>query len=462
LFLGGLGVQAATVVFLTLTQLYVVVHLQIPAAEFAKGVLGLRYALIAVGVLLASPLGTRYGTAWLLRRALVATASCLLLMALGTYDAVRWGAALGSASSSVGMVAVNALLQTAARGDGGLRARLNANYRLLAACAGIVLPMLTTHVLQAALPEYGYQLAFVLVAMLCLASAAMLGAFADQLLPGKLALEQARRERAAEEREEGGTAMANGSGAHAAGARNPEPAASAEGLAASAEGLAAMLLGPFVAVARNRQALLTLVQLLALQVPTQVFGSFKGSLLRQLGATQSFQGMHASVASALALGSILLTQRMVQRMPARRAYQVASLVNAVCFIGMGLLANLWPVALAALGSTFCTKSMPITHSMWVSEGVPPGLLTATFATEKVVSCALRAVWSTGLGELSRVVSIEALFIATGVLLFVIALLQLWGEGGGAVKAAFGSWIVSDAGEAREPREQGANGKAKAE
>lgn len=452
LFLGGLGVQAASVVFLTLTQLYVVAHLQIPAAAFAKGVLGLRYALIALGVLLASPLGTRYGTAWLLRRALVATASCLLLMALGTYDAVRWGAALGSASSSVGVVCVNALLQTAAHGDGGLRARLNARYRLLATCAGIVLPMLTTHVLQAAFPEYSYQVAFVLVALLCLAAAAMLGSFADGLLPGNLALEQARREKAAGERE-AGTAMGNGNGAHAAaGAQGPEPAA-------CATGLAAMLLGPFVAVARNRQALLTLVQLLALTVPTQVFGSFKGSLLRQLGATQSFQGMHASVASALALGSIMLTQGMVQRMPAQRAYQIASIVNAVCYIGMGLLGSLWPVALAALGSTFCTKSMPITHSMWVSEGVPPALLTATFATEKVVSCALRAVWSTGLGELSRVVSIEALFIATGVLLFAIALSQLWGGSGGAVKAALGSWVVSDA---RGPRGQGVNGKAKAE
>lgn len=423
--LAGLAVQSASVVFLTLIQLFVVLELQRPAADFAQGVLGLRYAAIAGGVMLASPLGTTYGAAWLLKRSLLVTAASLVTMMLGGFDVLRIAAAVGSASSAVGMVTINALLQAATQGSTQNRARLNAHYRLMAVGTGCVLPTLTTHILLPHLPEAtGYPAAFALVAALCLVAAAALGPEAGALLPGD-------------------HAEAVDDAAAAASALGPGAVPAAVAAPTFVSSLTA-LLHPFAAVGGNAQARRALAKMMLLSLPTHVYGAFKGSLLYSLGGSQAFQGAHNSLSSGLAFGAVFLAQAMVQRMPASRAYALLSLVNSVALVVMGVTDNLHLVAVAALISTFFTKATPLAHSVWMSESVPTYLLTAAFATEKVVNSLVRSLWSTALGELSNHYRLGVLFIGSGLFLAGACVIELARGDKGRLQAGIEKkWVVEE-------------------
>eukprot|EP00730_Choanoeca_flexa_P020178 TRINITY_DN9867_c0_g2_i1.p1 TRINITY_DN9867_c0_g2~~TRINITY_DN9867_c0_g2_i1.p1 ORF type:complete len:422 (+),score=71.69 TRINITY_DN9867_c0_g2_i1:215-1480(+) len=395
LLLAGFAAQLSGTVFSTLTSLYIVNVLEKSPTEFANETFAWRYFGITVGVAVLGPLGSVIGAGITLRLALIATMAVELIMCYIGYDGFRLCVAVGSATTSLAMVQVNALIQTLTRHDNRYQSQLNSEYRLLAAIGAVLFPVFTTNVVVLLIPN-GYWVSFLLAGLICASGSLFLDTAFDTLV----------KETAEDAGGDDG--------------RDDKTNKHDKSTARESKLSLYTFIKPYATIFRNQNAVATMAQIMMLSLPSHVVGTFLSSRYRDVGASQEFQGISLSIAAAGTIPAIFAARWLLRLLGPGPTYTLLAGLNGVFIMSMGLISD--PVSLLGLNlaSTMLSKAGPVSHSVWISRTVEPLLLPAMFAVEKVVGCFLRFLASRLLGYMATVMALADIFIVFGVIGVVIA------------------------------------------
>eukprot|EP00045_Choanoeca_perplexa_P016487 m.223800 g.223800 ORF g.223800 m.223800 type:complete len:418 (-) comp17273_c0_seq20:2311-3564(-) len=392
LLLAGFACQLSGIVFSTLIPLFVVNVLNKTPTEFANGTFAWRYFGITVGVAIFGPLGSIIGAGRTLRLSLFVTLLVELAMGFTDYQGLRICVAVGSASTSLAMVQVNALIQTLGRKNPQFQAKVNAEYRFLAAFGAVVFPAFTTNVIIRLVPS-GYWIAFFLAGSICAVGCLGLETAFDDLVKTTSAASDKANESSTQ----------------------PKSTSSALSLQAWTK--------PYTAILTSPRALSTLFHVLLISLPSHVVGTFISSRFKDVGASQEFQGASMSLAAAVAIPAIFGARVLLRTMSPQAVYALLGGCNGVVITLVGLVTDPYLLASLNMVSFMMSKAGPIAHSVWSSQSVEPILLPAMFAVEKVMGCFFRFLISRLLGFMAERMVLGDIFVVFGLVGVAVAVME---------------------------------------